>query len=180
MTDCCAPAILACMQATSAPAQATLPAQSAPVDKLARDLYAFITYLHKSCQADVFEAVGALELTITQIKVLHHLEQTERSLTVKDAAELVSLSFPAASRAVDDLVRRGFAERNEDLTDRRMKRVTITDQGRAAIRRLNAARLIGLEEFVETLTAPQRARLAAALGKMLERPDVAACQLEDR
>ncbi len=78
------------MQAISVPAQATSPGNSAPgnsapptapgdstqTDELARSLYALITYLHKSCQADVFEAVGALELTMTQIKVLHHLEQT--------------------------------------------------------------------------------------------------------
>ena len=178
------------MQAISVPAQATSAGKSAPAstatapttqaDQLAQSLYALITYLHKSCQADVFEAVGALELTMTQIKVLHHLEQTERPLTVKDAAELVALSLPAASRAVDDLVRRNFAERHEDLTDRRMKRVTITDQGRAAIRRLNAARLTGLEEFVESLTAPERSRLSSALSKLLERADVASCRLEER
>jgi DNA-binding MarR family transcriptional regulator len=167
------------MQATSAPAKVA-PQTPTPVDELAHDLYALITFLHKSCQSDVFEAVGALELTITQIKVLHNLEQLARPLTVKEAAELVSLSLPAASRAVEDLVRRGFAERHEDLTDRRMKRVTITEQGLAAIRRLNAARLSGLEVFVQTLTASERTRLSSALARMLERPEVAACRLEDR
>jgi DNA-binding MarR family transcriptional regulator len=173
------------MQAISASTKVASPAAAPPpaadpADELAHDLYALITYLHKSCQSDVFEAVGALELTITQIKVLHHLEQLARPLTVKEAAELVSLSLPAASRAVDDLVRRGFAERHEDLTDRRMKRVTITEQGLAAIRRLNAARLSGLEEFVQTLTGHQRSRLSSALTRLLERAEVAACRLEDR
>jgi DNA-binding MarR family transcriptional regulator len=162
------------------PTKAVPSEASSSVEGLARDLYALITYLHKSCQADVFEAVGALELTMTQIKVLHHLEQTERSLTVKEAAELVALSLPATSRAVDDLVRRGFAERREDLADRRMKQVTITNQGRAAIRRLNAARFSGLEEFVETLSTQQRSRLSTAFAKLLERPDIAACRLEER
>lgn len=164
----------------SAPAKATPATEDVATDQLGSDLYALITYLHKSCQADVFEAVGALELTMTQIKVLHHLDQHERSLTVKEAAEVASLSLPAASRAVDDLVRRGFAERQEDLADRRMKRVSITNRGRAAIRRLNAARLRGLEEFVEMLTAPQRTRLSSALAELLERPDIAACRLDDR
>lgn len=169
------------MQATSAPTKAvTGPASAASTGELAHDLYALITYLHKTCQSDVFEAVGALELTITQIKVLHHLEQAARSLSVKEAAELVALSLPAASRAVDDLVRRGFAERHEDLSDRRMKQVSITEQGLSAIRRLNAARLSGLEEFAHALTAQERTRLSSALAKLLERPDVAACRLEDR
>ena len=164
----------------SAPAKVSRPPENVPTHELGGDLYALITYLHKSCQADVFEAVGALELTMTQIKVLHHLDQHNRSLTVKEAAEVVSLSLPAASRAIDDLVRRGFAQRQEDLADRRMKQVSITAQGRAAIRRLNAARLRGLEEFVETLSSQQRTRLSNALAKLLERPDIAACRLEDR
>jgi DNA-binding MarR family transcriptional regulator len=156
------------------------PTTGAPVEDLAQDLYALITYLHKTCQSDVFEAVGALELTITQIKVLHHLEQTERPLSVKEAAELVSISVPAASRSVDDLVRRGFAERHEDVSDRRMKRVSITEGGRAAIRRLNASRLSGLQEFAAQLTAQERTRLVSALAKLLERPDIAICRLEER
>ncbi len=164
----------------SAPTKVSVPQENVPAIGLGGDLYALITYLHKSCQADVFEAVGALELTMTQIKVLHHLDQHERSLTVKEAAEVVSLSLPAASRAIDDLVRRGFAQRQEDLADRRMKQVSITEQGRAAIRRLNAARLRGLEEFVETLSSQQRTRLSSALAKLLERPDIAVCRLEDR
>ena len=164
----------------SAATKVTLPREKVATNELGGDLYALITYLHKSCQADVFEAVGALELTMTQIKVLHHLDHHERSLTVKEAAEVVSLSLPAASRAIDDLVRRGFAERQEDLADRRMKQVSITEQGRGAIRRLNAGRLRGLEEFVETLSSQQRTRLSSALAKLLERPDIAACRLEER
>ena len=62
------------------------------------------------------------------------------------------MSLPAASRMVDDLVRRGFVERHEDAEDRRMKRVRLTDDGGAVIRRLNAARLNGLEQFAQTLT----------------------------
>jgi DNA-binding MarR family transcriptional regulator len=100
-------------------------------NELAGDLYALVIYLHKNCNSDLFEAVGALELTLTQIKLLHHLEQAEQPLSLKEAAGLVLVSLPAASRLVDDLVRRGFAQRDEDLVDRRMKRVTLTDDGRA-------------------------------------------------
>jgi DNA-binding MarR family transcriptional regulator len=81
--------------------------------ELATDLYALVVFLHKNCNSDLFEAVGALELTLTQIKLLHHLEDQARELTLKEAADLVLISLPAASRTVDDLVRRGFVERHE-------------------------------------------------------------------
>ena len=153
---------------------------AAPRDvALAADLYALVVYLHKNCNSDLFEAVGALELTLTQIKLLHHLEDAERPLTLKHAAELVHVSLPAASRMVDELVRREFVERHEDAEDRRMKRVHLTDAGRAVIRRLNAARLAGLQQFVESLTDDERRKLAAALSTLLQRTDVAACRPED-
>ncbi|MGB0098089.1 MAG: MarR family transcriptional regulator [Solirubrobacteraceae bacterium] len=148
-----------------------------PTD-LASDLYAVVVYLHKNCTADLFEAVGTLELTITQIKLLHHLEEAAHALTLKEASELVLLSLPAMSRTVDDLVRRGFVERHEDAADRRMKRVSLTDEGRATGRRLNAARLNGLQRFTETLTEIERNKLEIALEALLEREDVAACRPE--
>jgi DNA-binding MarR family transcriptional regulator len=146
---------------------------------LAGDLYALVVYLHKNCTSDLFEAVGALELSLTQIKLLHHLEDAEQEVSLKEGAELVHVSLPAASRMVDDLVRRGFVERHEDAEDRRMKRVRVTPAGRAVIRRLNAARMNGLQQFTETLTDAERRDLATALANVLQRADVAACRLED-
>jgi DNA-binding MarR family transcriptional regulator len=146
--------------------------------RLAADLYALVVHLHKHCNSDLFEAVGALELSLTQIKLLHNLEDAPRELTLKEGAELVHVSMPAASRMVDDLVRRGFVERNEDVEDRRMKRVRLTDSGRSVIRRLNAARLSGLEQFTLSLSPSERQALAAALESLLARPDVAACRPE--
>jgi DNA-binding MarR family transcriptional regulator len=162
-------AIIACVQATASGEKT-----------LAAELYALVVYLHKHCNSDLFEAVGALELTLTQIKLLHHLEDAARALTLKEGAELVHVSFPAASRMVDDLVRRGFVERHEDAEDRRMKRVCLTEDGRAVIRRLNAARLNGLEDFTETLTDAERRTLDKALSLLLEREGLAACRPEAR
>jgi DNA-binding MarR family transcriptional regulator len=152
---------------------------TAPAGTLANDLYALVVHLHKHCSSDLLEAVGALELTLTQAKLLHHLQDAGRELTLKEGAELVHVSLPAASRLVDDLVRRGYVQRHEDVDDRRMKRVQLTDTGRSLISTLNAARLSAVQQFTETLTAVERDRLAAALSALLEREDVAACRPEE-
>jgi DNA-binding MarR family transcriptional regulator len=143
---------------------------------LAGDLYALVVHIHKNCNADLFEAVGALDLSFTQIKLLHYLGDTTDELTLKQAAEAVHVSLPAASRMVDDLVRRGFVERHEDHEDRRMKRVRVTESARAVIRSINAARLSGLEQFALGLTDAERRALADALDELLKRPEVAACR----
>ena len=152
--------------------------ETATATSLATELYALVVFLHKRCNADLFEAVGDLELSLSQIKLLHHLDDQPRELSLKEAAEVVHVSMPAASRMVDDLVRRGFAQRREDEADRRMKRVCLTDGGRAAIRRLNAARLSGLEQFVTNLSTTEKTTLAQALNQLLEREDIGACRPE--
>jgi DNA-binding MarR family transcriptional regulator len=142
-------------------------------------LYALVTYLHKSCTPDLFETIGSLELTLTQIKLLHHLESAADPLTLGEAAGSVLLSLAAASRTVDDLHRRGFVERHEDPADRRIKRISLTPAGRAIILRVSAARLSALQSFAETLSAAEREQLSAALSLLLSRPEVAACRPGD-
>jgi DNA-binding MarR family transcriptional regulator len=160
--------------------EGTAAPEAATAGDLAADLYALVVYLHKNCNSDLFEAVGTLELSLTQIKLLHHLDDASSELTLKEAAESVHVSLPAASRMVDDLVRRAFVLRNEDAEDRRMKRVRLTDAGRAVIRRLNAARLIGFESFAQTLSPTEHEQLAQALATLIEqRPDLAECRPED-
>ena len=167
------------MQVTSEH-ERTVAASAAAASDLAADLYALVVYLHKHCNSDLFEAVGTLELSLTQIKLLHHLDDASSELTLKEAAESVHVSLPAASRVVDDLVRRRFVLRNEDAEDRRMKRVRLTNDGGAVIRRLNAARLIGFESFAQTLNHTEHEQLAQALATLLERrPDLAACRPEE-
>jgi DNA-binding MarR family transcriptional regulator len=148
----------------------------APVPSLAADLYALVVHLHKECNADLFAAMGLLELTITHVKLMHQLEMATGEPTVKQAAELLPLSLPATSRTVDELVRRGMVQRHEDADDRRMKRIQLTDEGRAVIRRVNAARLVGLDQFTGTLNEDERRLLSGALSELLRRPDLAACR----
>lgn len=155
------------MQATSAP-DATAP------DELARDLYAVVVFLHRNCNADLLEAVAELDLTLTQIKLLHALEDSPQELSLKAAAECVHVSLPAASRLVDDLVRRGYVFRHADAADRRMKRVSLSEAGRQAIQRLAAARFIGLRTFAETLDPREREALAVVLELLQARPEIAA------
>jgi DNA-binding MarR family transcriptional regulator len=164
------------MQATASEVSQTAAEETAAAENqnLAADLYALIAHVHKHCNADLLEAVGGLELSLTQIKLLHHLDDATRELTLKQGAEAVHVSLPAASRLVDDLVNRGLIERHEDVEDRRMKRIRLTDQGRLVIARLNAARLTGLEQFVTTLSRRERQQLAALLSTLLGRAEIAA------
>src|SRR5690242_15239195 len=140
-------------------------------DELTRDMYALASYLMRSANAGIFEKIGELELSFTQLKTLSVLESDDHGegRSVKALAESLGVSLPAMSRAVDGLFERGFVGREEDPADRRMKRVRLTDAGRAAPLALNQARLSALHELMGSLDQEQADALAHALQLILSR-----------
>lgn len=152
------------MQA-STPAPADAPAEAAGAE-LAGQLLALWRSVIGSTSVGAYAIFEELDLTLTQVKALCALSSDE--LTVKELAERLGLSLPGASRAVDALVDRDLIGRREDTADRRMKRLRCTDAGRAALERLDEARLAGIAQFTATLPPAQAKTLSAALRPILD------------
>jgi DNA-binding MarR family transcriptional regulator len=147
---------------------------AAEVAGLAESVLAFLGYAQKSSGEDFFRMVGELELSLSQLKLLMVLERDGES-PLKDIAEHLHLSLPAASRAVDGLHKRDMVVRREDDADRRQKRIAITATGSEVVGRLSAARLAGIEGFIADLTTQEQEDLARALAPIVARDEVAAC-----
>jgi DNA-binding MarR family transcriptional regulator len=138
-------------------------ASSSSRDPLADRLITALTPLLKGGQAEVMAATSEFDLTLSQLRMLFVLENAEQDLAVNELAERVSLSVAAAGRAIDGMVRAGLMSRREDDSDRRIKRIGLTDSGRQAIARISDARRLSTERFVARLSAAERAALEGAL-----------------
>jgi DNA-binding MarR family transcriptional regulator len=134
--------------------------------ELAGELLDLWTHLMRGSSQQMFILLGELDLTITQMKTLGMLEDCVEQVSVKELSERLGLSLPATSRTVDGLLRRGLLSRLEDTEDRRIKRVRLTDDGRAMVHRIVTARLQGLEAYAATLSDDQRAVLMEALADL--------------
>jgi DNA-binding MarR family transcriptional regulator len=138
-------------------------------------MFALATFLMRNSNVGAFNAIVELDLSFTQIKALCRMDLDENEPSVKGLAEAMRVSLPAMSRAVDGLHERGFVDRYEDPTDRRMKRICLTDAGRTVTSTLNEARLIGLQEFLTSLNEKEAQALSHALELILaDRPELAA------
>jgi len=115
----------------------------------------------------LYAELEALRMGMTDHKLLHHLALADEPPTVKELAAAVGLSLPGASRAADALLRRGWVHREEDARDRRMKRLSITPDGAAALRRVEEARMAGVVELVARLAPEHLDALGAALDPIL-------------
>jgi DNA-binding MarR family transcriptional regulator len=142
---------------------------------LIRDMFALASFLMRTSHLGTFNKVAELDLSFTQIKALCTIDIDESEPSVKGLADAMSVSLPAMSRAVDGLYERGFVDRYEDRADRRMKRIRLTEAGRAVTSTLNAARLIGMQEFLASLNDEEAQALGRALELILaDRPEIAA------
>ncbi|HWD76337.1 MAG TPA: MarR family transcriptional regulator [Solirubrobacteraceae bacterium] len=137
------------------------------------DLYALVVYLHASANRDLFAAIGTLELSFSQLKLLERLRGGRRTPTIKQAAALMHVSLPAASRITDSLARRGLVRRETDDRDFRAKRILITPRGEQAIAQLHAARHEEIIAFCDQLDVDEREQLAAALRPVVDHEQIA-------
>lgn len=122
--------------------------------------------LIKGSQAEVMSATVEFELSMTQLRMLFVLEHAGCDMAVNELAEQVGLSMAATGRAVDIVVRTGLLSRREDESDRRIKRIGLTESGRAAIVQIGQARRRAVEAFVARLDAGERAALDAAVATL--------------
>jgi DNA-binding MarR family transcriptional regulator len=168
------------MQATPATRRAASSAQTAQASsaELAREMYTLFAYLLDSSTPQFFRALSDADVTLTQVKLLHMLDQPDADHSLKDLAEELSFSLAGASRSIDALHQRGLVERREDERDRRMKRVQITGEGRNLLRHLNEMRVGWLQQFIETLSEAERRKLLAAVSPVVAREQIAAFRPE--
>lgn len=87
----------------------------------------------------VLREVAGDKVTVTQLKLLFLVAQTD-SVTIGDAAEFLGVTSPAASKAVEKLVRRRLLRRNDIQGDRRSSQLSLTEASRRLLETYEAAR----------------------------------------
>jgi DNA-binding MarR family transcriptional regulator len=91
------------------------------------------------CEATVLREVVGDKLTFTQLKLLYLVAQTDE-VTVGDAATFLGVTSPAASKAIEKLVRRRLLRRTDIQGDRRTSALSLTEASRRLLESYEAAR----------------------------------------
>lgn len=110
-------------------------------------------------------AVAALDdsdLTLVQMATLMLLEGCGE-VTVRALGERFGRSTSAASRMLDQLVRRRLVSRVVDKTDRRVRRVALAARGRAVIEQMLSDRAEAQWQIMQRLSVRDRAQVTRAM-----------------
>jgi len=106
-------------------------------------------------------------LSFSQVNVLMKLFHGVKC-GVSRIGEEMGVSNAAASQAVDRLVQMGMIERTEDPSDRRSKRLTLTQDGKALIESGINDRSQWIKDLAVTLTKDQQQTIIEALTILTE------------
>lgn len=101
------------------------------IEDIVQAQWVVLSAMQAASQPDWME----LEMTMAQIKALFVISQSTGT-SINQIAEYLNVGQPTASQLVDRLVRSGLAERSEGEKDRRVKHVSLTEQGEDLVRRL--------------------------------------------
>lgn len=135
-----------------------------PDDRLSDDVWRAMATIVFDNRDDwkrvVIERTG---LPFSRVRVLRRLAR--RSMTAKELAAEATMDAPATTVAVNDLEDRGLVLREADPTNRRSKRITITEAGRAVVSTIDQLDDPAPASFA-TLSDAELRRLQAILTKL--------------
>ncbi|GAA4394168.1 MarR family winged helix-turn-helix transcriptional regulator [Tsukamurella soli] len=112
-------------------------------------------------------AVLASEITVQQFHVLVVLSSADHPVAINRLADQLGLSVAATGRNVERLVQMGLVDRREDVRDRRIKNLTVTDDGRSSLAAAIADKHRDVQSLASQLPADLCTRLHDVLSEIL-------------
>ncbi|MFI8007411.1 MarR family transcriptional regulator [Streptomyces sp. NBC_00178] len=116
-------------------------------------------------QSRQLEPIG---ITPAQFRLLRTTAHYDGPPRMADLAERLDVVPRAVTTLVDGLEASGRVRRAPDPTNRRVIRIEITEEGRAVLRSMRAARKAAAEEILAPLTADQREVLGGLLTALVD------------
>jgi len=114
---------------------------------------------------DFIHFIKETGLSTTQLNTLMRLYY-HHACPVSEIGDHLGITNAATSQMVQRLVEQGLLERTEDPTDRRVKQLTLTAEGRALIDQGIEARRRWLEDLTTALPAEQQTNIITALADL--------------
>lgn len=112
--------------------------------------------------ARLYSGLSDYDITVSQFGVMEALHRNG-ALCQKDLGEIILKSNGNITMVVDNLVKRDYAVRHRDDNDRRFILVTLTDSGKAVLKRLLPGYYLALAELGTALSAEEQEQFICLL-----------------
>lgn len=126
----------------------------------------FVSVLAKALTERMLNERFAGRVTSAQVHGLRYLAHNEERL-MSDLADGLGISYPAATKTVERLVKKGLVTRESDPADRRVVKVRLTAAGEQLIQDIDGARRQMLTAVLTRLTPDDREALLQGMSAFI-------------
>ena len=102
-------------------------------------------------------------ITLTQFNLMAQLDRAPEGIRMGELSRRTMVTGSNVTVVIDDLVRRGLAQRRTDAEDRRVIAITLTPEGRAAFARIAPEHESWIREMFDSLPDVRKAELTRGL-----------------
>jgi DNA-binding MarR family transcriptional regulator len=136
-------------------------------DELFETLGEFFQRVFSLGESGAMDRMIELDVSFTQARTMFLLAHTDGPLPINEIASQLGLSVAATGRNIDQLVKLGIVERQENPDDRRVKLVSLSPTGfEIADQQIDQKRR-AVRLFVENLSTTEAENLTQALRPIL-------------
>jgi DNA-binding MarR family transcriptional regulator len=140
---------------------------SKTADELYEALGEFFQRIFSLAESSSMDRMIELDVSFTQARTMFLLAHTEGPLPITEIADQLGLSVAATGRNIDQLVRLGIVERQENPDDRRVKLVSLSPAGFEIADQQIEQKRQAVWRFVDRLSATDAENLTQALRPIL-------------
>ena len=136
-------------------------------DELYEALGEFFQRIFSLAESGSMDQMIELDVSFTQARTMFLLAHTDGPLPINEIASQLGLSVAATGRNIDQLVRLGIVERQENPDDRRVKLVSLSPTGFEVADQQFEQKRRAVRKFVDRLSATEAENLTQALRPIL-------------
>jgi DNA-binding MarR family transcriptional regulator len=136
-------------------------------DEISQALRIWAEVFTRQSMKGLLAYVRNLDLSMTQVNVLLHLFYKD-NCSVSDLAGKLGFSNAAASQLVKRLEQGNLIQRHEGKTDRRIRKIELTNDGRSIAEALIETRFAWLSDLAASFTSEQTHRISLALEELTD------------
>lgn len=138
---------------------------SKPIDSSGTRVWLVLMKAHRALGRHASRSIGQFEIGLSDFAILEMLLH-KGPLLVNEIGRRIELTSGAITSAVDRLEARGLVRRSTDDTDRRVRVIHLTAEGKACIQPIFAVHKQVMDAAAGGLSAAERATLIALLKKL--------------
>lgn len=140
-------------------------------DEINNNIIDSFSKIFREIKHSIFYKSKNSEVTLLQYQALWCIKKSKKA-HMGDIAKNFSITMPTATSLIDKLIQSKLAKRENDNKDRRIVRISLTNEGEKILKEMTKQRKNKINKLLSYLSVSDKKELSKILNKLVEKTEV--------